>query len=288
MEYKNTAPKKNKISYTNSIFSMSTVLFLTGFLGIFIYIAKNTSDALKESVTIQVEMRDTLAFYYDEFQKELETKPEVKSIKFISKDSAAEKLKAEINEDFVNVIGYNPLANIFEINLKSEFFNAQNLEKVKKEILQNSLVLDANYPKVVSKSLDKNLRKVSLIIGCITFFLLLIAVVLIDSTIKLAMFSDRFLIKSMQLVGATRWFIIRPYMWRAILNGILSSVIALGLLTLVLYFSSKYIEIIDIVRELKYVLIIYFGLILLGILITSLSTFFAVHKYLRMKLDNLY
>lgn len=288
MADKNIRPKKNNISYWSSIFSMSTVLFLTGFLGVFIWVAKNTSDALKESVSIHLDLADTTMPVYDDFRKEIELKPEVKSVKYVSKDSAAAKLKKDINEDFVNVIGYNPLSNTFDINLKSEYFNAETLEKIKKEILLNSLVLDASYPKVVSKSLDKNLRKVSLIIGCITFFLLLIAVVLIDSTIRLAMFSDRFLIKSMQLVGATRWFIIRPYIGRAILNGIVSALLASGLLLLVLYLFSKYTELIDLIQEIKYLLIIFFGLVLLGILITSISTFFAVNKYLRMKLDSLY
>ena len=234
-----TTNKKNKISYWNSIFSMSTVLFLTGFLGMFIWIAKNTSDVLKESVTIQVELVDTTEFAYTDFKKDIELMTEVKRVKFISKDSAAEKLKKEINEDFVNVIGYNPLLNLFEINLKSEFFTPETLEKIKKEVLKNSLVRDASYPKVVSKSLNKNLRKVSIFIGALTFFLLLIAVVLIDSTIRLAMFSDRFLIKSMQLVGATRWFIIKPYMTRALVNGIFSAIIATGLLVLILWFIFK-------------------------------------------------
>lgn len=280
--------KKNKISYWNSIFSITTVLFLTGFLGIFIWIAKNTSDVLKESVTIQVELVDTTQYTYDNFKAELSAKPEVKKVKFVSKDSAAEKLKREIKDDFINVIGYNPLFNSYEVNIKSDYFKPEVLENLKLEILKNSLVRDASYPKVVSKSLDKNLRKVSLILGAITVFLLLIAIVLIDSTIRLAMFSDRFLVKSMQLVGATRWFIIRPYITRAFLNGIFSAFLAIALLTLILYFFGKYTELIEFQKELKYLIIIFFGLILLGITLSVISTFFAVSKYLRMKLDSLY
>mgnify|MGYP000917688454 CR=1 FL=1 len=283
-----TRVKKNKISYWNSIFSITTVLFLTGFLGIFIWVAKNTSDVLKESVTIQVELVDTAQFVYDNFRAEIEAMPEVKHVKFVSKDSAAQKLKKEINEDFINVIGYNPLSNSFDINIKSEYFKPEVLEKIKKDVLKNMLVRDATYPKVVSKSLEKNLKKVSLILGAITFFLLLIAVVLIDSTIRLAMFSDRFLIKSMQLVGATRWFIIKPYVGRAILNGIVSALITSGLLILILQLFSNYSDLIDIKKELKYLVIIFFGLILLGIIISVISTIFAVSKYLRIKLDSLY
>jgi cell division transport system permease protein len=141
---------------------------------------------------------------------------------------------------------------------------------------------------VISKTLDKNLRKISLILGAITLFLLIIAVILIDSTIRLAMFSDRFLIKSMQLVGATRWFIIRPYIWRAILNGIVSALVASGLLVLILYLFDKYTQLIELQKELKYLSIIFFGLILLGVILSFISTFFAVNKYLRMKLDSLY
>jgi cell division transport system permease protein len=279
---------RNKISYWNSIFSITTVLFLTGFLGIFIWIAKNTSDVLKESVFIQVELVDTTQSSYDNFKAEIENLSQVKQVKFVSKEIAAVKLKKEINEDFINVIGYNPLFNSFEVNIKSEVFKPEVLEFTKKELLKSALVRDANYPKVISKTLDKNLKKISLILGAITLFLLIIAVILIDSTIRLAMFSDRFLIKSMQLVGATRWFIIRPYILRAVLNGIVSALVASGLLILILYLFDKYTQLIELQKELKYLSIIFFGLILLGVILSFISTFFAVNKYLRMKLDSLY
>ena len=279
---------RNKISYWNSIFSITTVLFLTGFLGIFIWIAKNTSDVLKESVFIQVELVDTTQGTYDNFKAQIENLGQVKKVKFVSKDVAAAKLKKDINEDFINVIGYNPLFNSFEVNIKSEVFKPEVLEHTKKELLKSNLVRDATYPKVISKTLDKNLKKISLILGAITLFLLIIAVILIDSTIRLAMFSDRFLIKSMQLVGATRWFIIRPYILRAVLNGIVSALVASGLLVLILYLFDKYTQLIELQKELKYLSIIFFGLILLGVILSFISTFFAVNKYLRMKLDSLY
>ena len=279
---------RNKISYWNSIFSITTVLFLTGFLGIFIWIAKNTSDVLKESVFIQVELVDTTQGTYDNFKAQIENLGQVKKVKFVSKDVAAAKLKKDINEDFINVIGYNPLFNSFEVNIKSEVFKPEVLEHTKKEFLKSNLVRDATYPKVISRTLDKNLKKISLILGAITLFLLIIAVILIDSTIRLAMFSDRFLIKSMQLVGATRWFIIRPYILRAVLNGIVSALVASGLLVLVLYLFDKYTQLIELQKELKYLSIIFFGLILLGVILSFISTFFAVNKYLRMKLDSLY
>lgn len=279
---------RNKISYWNSIFSITTVLFLTGFLGIFIWIAKNTSDVLKESVYIQVELADTTQGVYDNFKAQIENLGQVKQVKFVSKEIAAAKLKKEINDDFINVIGYNPLFNSFEVNIKSEVFNPEVLEHTRKELLKSSLVRDATYPKVISKTLDKNLKKISLILGAITLFLLIIAVILIDSTIRLAMFSDRFLIKSMQLVGATRWFIIRPYILRAVLNGIVSALVASGLLVLILYLFDKYTQLIELQKELKYLSIIFFGLILLGVILSFISTFFAVNKYLRMKLDSLY
>ena len=279
---------RNKISYWNSIFSITTVLFLTGFLGIFIWIAKNTSDVLKESVFIQVELVDTTQGTYDNFKAQIENLGQVKKVKFVSKDVAAAKLKKDINEDFINVIGYNPLFNSFEVNIKSEVFKPEVLEHTKKEFLKSNLVRDATYPKVISRTLDKNLKKISLILGAITLFLLIIAVILIDSTIRLAMFSDRFLIKSMQLVGATRWFIIRPYILRAVLNGIVSALVASGLLVLILYLFDKYTQLIELQKELKYLSVIFFGLILLGVILSFISTFFAVNKYLRMKLDSLY
>ena len=279
---------RNKISYWNSLFSITTVLFLTGFLGIFIWIAKNTSDVLKESVFIQVELVDTTQGTYDNFKAQIENLGQVKKVKFVSKDVAAAKLKKDINEDFINVIGYNPLFNSFEVNIKSEVFKPEVLEHTKKELLKSNLVRDATYPKVISKTLDKNLKKISLILGAITLFLLIIAVILIDSTIRLAMFSDRFLIKSMQLVGATRWFIIRPYILRAVLNGIVSALVASGLLVLILYLFDKYTQLIELQKELKYLSVIFFGLILLGVILSFISTFFAVNKYLRMKLDSLY
>ena len=280
--------KKNKISYWNSIFSISTVLFLTGFLGLFIIIAKNTSDILKESVSIHVELADATPQEYNEIIAKLKTYDEVRKINYITKEEAAVKLKNDIKEDFIQIIGYNPLYNALDVNLKSDYFNQQNIEKIKKNLLLESLVRDVSYPKVISQSLDKNLRKISFFIGALTIFLLLIAVVLIDSTIRLAMFSDRFLIKSMQLVGATRWFIIKPYIWRSILNGIVSAIMSFIILVLVLYMISKYSELIDIMHEINHLVVVFFGLIFLGIIISSISTVFAVHKYLRTKLDSLY
>jgi cell division transport system permease protein len=280
--------KKNKISYWNSIFSISTVLFLTGFLGLFIIIAKNTSDILKESVSIHVELADATPQEYNEIIAKLKTYDEVRKINYVTKEEAAVKLKNDIKEDFIQIIGYNPLYNALDVNLKSDYFNQQNIEKIKKNLLLESLVRDVSYPKVISQSLDKNLRKISFFIGALTIFLLLIAVVLIDSTIRLAMFSDRFLIKSMQLVGATRWFIIKPYIWRSILNGIVSAIMSFIVLVLVLYMISKYSELIDIMHEINHLVVVFFGLIFLGIIISSISTVFAVHKYLRTKLDSLY
>jgi cell division transport system permease protein len=280
--------KKNKISYWNSIFSISTVLFLTGFLGLFIIIAKNTSDILKESVSIHVELTDATPQEYNEIIAKLKMYDEVLKINYVTKEEAAVKLKNDIKEDFIQIIGYNPLYNALDVNLKSDYFNQQNIEKIKKNLLLESLVRDVSYPKVISQSLDKNLRKISFFIGALTIFLLLIAVVLIDSTIRLAMFSDRFLIKSMQLVGATRWFIIKPYIWRSILNGIVSAIMSFIVLVLVLYMISKYSELIDIMHEINHLVVVFFGLIFLGIIISSISTVFAVHKYLRTKLDSLY
>jgi cell division transport system permease protein len=280
--------KKNKISYWNSIFSISTVLFLTGFLGLFIIIAKNTSDILKESVSIHVELADATPQEYNEIIAKRKTYDEVRKMNYVTKEEAAVKLKNDIKEDFIQIIGYNPLYNALDVNLKSDYFNQQNIEKIKKNLLLESLVRDVSYPKVISQSLDKNLRKISFFIGALTIFLLLIAVVLIDSTIRLAMFSDRFLIKSMQLVGATRWFIIKPYIWRSILNGIVSAIMSFIILVLVLYMISKYSELIDIMHEINHLVVVFFGLIFLGIIISSISTVFAVHKYLRTKLDSLY
>lgn len=288
MNQSSIQPKKNKISYWNSIFSMTTVLFITGFLAIFIWIAKNTTDILKESVVIQVELVDTSALIYNEYQSELATIPEIKKIKFISKDSAAAKLNKEINEDMINVLGYNPLFNSFEINVKSEFFNPTVLEKINKEILKSTLVKDASYPRFVSKSLDKNLKKVSAFIGAVAILMLILSIILIDSTIKLALFSDRFLIKSMEYVGATKWFIIRPYLARSLFNGIVSALLACIALVIVLILFSRYTEIIDIQNEIKYLILIFFGLILLGIIISTTSTYFAVNKYLKSKIDTLY
>lgn len=281
-------PKKNKISYWNSIFSVTTVLFLTGFLGIFIYLAKKTSDVLKESVTIQVELVDTTAYAYNAFIHQVQSMPAVKKIKYISKDSAAAKLKKDLGEDFINVIGYNPLYNSLNVNIKSQYFDPKVIETIKSNILRDPIVRDAVYPKVISKSLEKNLRKVSLFIGGLVILLLIIAIVLIDSTIKLAMFSDRFLIKSMQFVGATRWFIMRPYLQRAILNGFISAIMACIALVLILNLIHRYIDLIDLEKEIYYISIIFLGLILLGVVITFMSTIFAVNKYLKLKLESLY
>jgi cell division transport system permease protein len=223
-----------------------------------------------------------------QLSKQLEAEVFVKDVEVIDKEEAAALMKEDLGEDFLETIGYNPLPDAIVLHVNAVYSNPDSLAWISEKILSNQLVVAVNYDENLSKNITQFSSKV--LVGMLIFLglLVLISFIIIDSTIKLAMFSQRFIIRSMQLVGAKRWFITKPFVFRAIFNGVLGAVIASLAMLVGIYLLEKYLIDLNIFSHYLDFLMVAGVLLLLGIIISLLSTFFAVRKYLRMKLDDLY
>lgn len=282
-------PKKSSPTYFTSIVSISLILLVLGLIGTFFIQSARLTQSVKENMAVQLVLKETLN-ESDRLQyaKQLEAEIFVKDLEQVSKEDAAELMKEDLGEDFIETIGYNPLPDAIILHLNAAYSNNDSLAWIKEGILATKNVVAVNYDEKLADNISKFSSKV--LIGMLVFLalLLLISFVVIDNTIKLSMFSQRFIIRSMQLVGAKRWFITKPFVFRAIFNGVLSALIAALLLLLGIFLFEKYIIDLNIFNNYLYFAFVTLSLIAIGIVIPLISTYFAVRKYLRMKLDDLY
>ena len=281
--------KRSQPSYFMSILGVSLVLFILGVLGWIVINANKLGNYFKENIEVRAYLREnvsprdsTALVYY------LSNKPYVKSYTYVTKELARQRFLADGNNDWKNVLDANPLQASIDFTLKNQYVDSSTLADIKKDLEQNVSVSDVQYPTSLVNTLNKNVSKVILILLSIAVVLSVVVIVLIDNTIKLAMFSNRFLIKTMQMVGATRGFIARPMDGRAILNGAISGLIALAGIAALVFFAESQLPELRAMRDLKWLGLLAAGIIVLGILISLFSTHRSVVKYLRMKLDDLY
>jgi len=281
--------KKAKPSYIYAIVGISLVLFLLGTLGWLVINGRALSRAFKEDIQVEVILHDnTRPEMITKMQEVLNKQPFVKSSEVITKEEAAKKFIAEGGEDFNELLGYNPLYSSIVLNLYSGYVNADSLERIKTFVLQSNIVREVAYPNTVVNKMDSNFRKIGIILGAISLLMFIAVIVLIDNTVRLAMFSSRFLIKTMQMVGATRFFISRPFDRRAILNGLISGIIAVAGLWIVISFAENALPSLKALHEPALLAILMIGMVVTGILISLLSTHRSVVKYLKMHVDDLY
>jgi len=276
-------------SYVTTIISITLVLFMLGLLGMLILHAKKLSEHVKENIGFSIVINeDVKEASILELKKKLDREPFIKSTEYITKEQAAKEFSKELGEDFVSFLGYNPLLPSIELRLQADYANPDSIRFIERKLLAFPGVGEVNYHRSLVDQINKNVKHISLFILGISLILLLIAIALINNTIRLSVYAKRFLIRSMQLVGATQKFIQRPFLRKALLNGFLSGVIAIGLLMLVLYFASQQIPELLEFQDIEMFAILFVFIVLLGIIISRVSTFFAVRKYLRMKTDSLY
>ena len=284
-----TSSKKTKSVYISTVISIALVLLMTGLLGLILVHAKNLSNYVKENIVLNIIMNDgvsegdVLAY-----QKQLEADPYVLRSEYISKELAAKNLSEELGEDFVEFLGHNPLLSSIDVYLNAEYANTDSIQPFIKEISANRMIKEVVYQESLIDLVNKNIRTIGIVILAFTVLLLVIAVALINNTIRLAIYSQRFLIKSMQMVGATKGFIRRPFLGYGILHGLLGALIAILLLLLTLHLGQREIPELVFLRDWFEFIVIFIIVALLGILISGLSTYFAVGKYLRLKSNELY
>jgi cell division transport system permease protein len=278
-----------KSSYVTTIVSISLVLFSIGLIGLLLLHAKKLSDYVKENISFSVIMNKNVK-EVDVFklQKKLDAEPYVKSTEFIPEDKAAQNFQKDMGQDFVTFIGYNPLHTSIEVHLKAEFASEEQFDEIEKDLLKNENVKEVFYQKSLIHLVNENVQKISLFILGFSFLLIIIAVALINNTIRLSVYSKRFLIKSMQLVGATESFIRRPFIRTEVLHGFFASIIAIGGLVGVIYLARKEIPEIVSLQSADLFAFLFLFVIITGFLMTWLSTFFAVRRFLKAKTDTLY
>jgi cell division transport system permease protein len=276
-------------SSVTTIVSLSLVLFMLGLLGLVILNTKKIGDHFKENIGFQLIISDAARdIDISRLQTNLNASTYVKSTQFISKEEAAKTLQKDLGEDFVSFIGYNPLKSSIDVRLKADFTNPDSLGWIETQLMQNKIVKEVLYPKALVSSMNANMKKAAFFILAFSAILLIIALALINNTIRLSIYSKRFIIKTMQLVGATQGFIRLPFILKGIRQGIYSAIIAILMLLGILYFAQKEVPELMVVQDIQ-VLGIVFGIVfLLGITIGGISTALAVGKYLRLRTNELY
>jgi len=288
-QFGRASSQRGKPSYFMSILGVTLVLFFLGIVGWLIINANKLGDYFKENVEVRVHlMGNTPAKDSAELIQYISSKPYVKKYEYVTKEVAKKKYLDEGNEDWSNVLDENPLPNSINFNLKQEYLNVDTLEKIEAELRQNANVSDVQYPRELVTNLNKNIQRWSIILLTIAVLLGIVVIILIDNTIRLAMFSNRFLIKTMQMVGATRGFIAKPLNIRAVINGAISACIAIVLVYSAVLIVENYYEGFRALRDNNMFLLLFLLLLVIGIGITVFSTYRSVRKYLRMKLDELY
>lgn len=276
-------------SYVTTIISITLVLFMLGLLGMLVLHAKKLSDYVKENIGFSIMIKDGVKEVdIFELQKRLDRERFVKSTEYITRERAAMEFSEELGEDFVGFLGYNPLLPTIELRLNAPYANSDSILIIEEKLLNYPGVKEVDYHKPLVDEINQNVERISLVILGFSLILLFIAIALINNTIRLSVYSKRFLIRSMQLVGGTQKFIQKPFLAKAILNGVISSLMAIGLLLLILYVANQEMPELLEFQEMELFGVLFAIVIVLGITISWFSTFFAIRKYIRMRTDSLY
>ena len=276
-------------SYFSVVISIALVLFLLGLLGILVVNAKFISDEFKEKVVLTIYLEDaTKAVEINQLKNSLILAEYVKKTQFISKDAAASFMKNEYGENFLDEVGYNPLKNSIEVNLLADYVTAKRLDSLSDKALQKNFVEDVKYDKDLVTLMNSNVKRLSLWVLIICGIFTLIAVLLINSSIRLAVYSKRFSIKTMQMVGATKSFIRRPFVWHNILLGILGGLIAISGNAVLLYYIDLSFPEFKLMQQQTILIGALFTVLAIGIFITWISTHLATQRFLNLKTEQLH
>lgn len=276
-------------SYFSVVISISLVLFLLGLLGLLVLNSKRVADYFKEQISVTIFLKnDAKEVEVTQLKQSLALAEYTKSADYISKEQAAEEHSETIGENFIDYLGYNPLQNSIDVHLIADFVTPELIDTITSEINSKDFVDDVVYDKPLIAKLTENVQKISFWILVVSSVFLFIAVLLINSSIRLSVYAKRFTIKTMQMVGATKTFIRRPFIWRSVRLGILGSVIAMIGMAVVLYYLDKSFAELQLM-ESKVLIAALFGFIfLIGIFITWISTYFATQRFLNLRTDELY
>jgi cell division transport system permease protein len=276
-------------SYFSVVISISLVLFLLGLLGLLVLNTKKVADHFKEKIALTVFLKDTAKeVEITELKQSLALAEYTKTATYISKEEAAEEHAATIGENFMEFLGYNPLQNSIDVYLLADYVSPERLEMIHAELTTKDFVDEVVYDKPLIALLNDNVKKISLWILVVSAIFLFIAVLLINSSIRLAVYAKRFTIKTMQMVGATKRFIRRPFVWKSVRLGMLGAAIAMIGMGAVLYYLNKSFPELQLLNDPILLVGLFAFIFLMGLIITWLSTFFATQRFLNLRTDELY
>ena len=276
-------------SYFSVIISISLVLFLLGLLGLLVLNTKKVADHFKEKIALTIYLKDTAKeVEIKQMEKSLALAEYTKSTTFISKDEAAEVHSKDIGENFMDFLGYNPLQNSIDVYLKADFVDQVKMDEITTSITKKDFVDEVTYDKPLISLLNDNIKKISFWILLISGVFTFIAVLLINSSIRLSVYSKRFIIKTMQMVGATKKFIRRPFVWKSVRLGMMGALVAIMGVAIVLYYLDKAFPELALLSDQILLVGLFVGVFIIGIFITWLSTFFATQRFLNLRTDELY
>lgn len=276
-------------SYVTTTLSISLVLFILGTIGLLVINVHQLSNYVKENIGLTVILKDDIREpEAKRLQKIIDMSPYVKSTEYIDKERAAKELKEELGEDFEAFLGNNPLPISINVKLNAQYANPENMKNIESSIIANTEVREIYYQKDLMSVINQNLQKITLILGTFAGILLIISIALINNTIRLMVYSKRFIINTMQLVGATKGFIRKPFLISSIFHGFFGAFFAILLLSSVIYGLQQELDGIIGFESITAIVLLFILVIILGILITFVSTFFALNKYLRLRTDELY
>ncbi|MBP6001060.1 MAG: permease-like cell division protein FtsX [Flavobacterium sp.] len=276
-------------SYFSVVLSIFLVLFLLGTLGLFVINSKKISDDFKENIPMTVffnnEATDSILSSFD---LELKNANFIKDYAFVHKDSAAKNNVDIVGKDFMEFLGFNPLQNSFDIHLKGDYVNAGSIKKIERSFRKNEMVTEIIYDKELVDLVNNNVKEISFWILVVSGVLTVVAMLLINSSLRLSVYSHRFTIKTMQMVGATKSFIRKPFIWTSIKLGLIGAALAIiGLMGVVVYVDGLFPSL-GIAKDYTAIAIVIFGVLVIGTIITSISTYFATQRFLNLKTDDLY
>jgi len=284
-----TKIKRGRASYFYSIIGVALVLFILGTLGLLVINAGLFSNELKESLVVEVSMNDnTRNENADKLYTILKTQSFTKSCEIIYKEQAKELYKKMTGDNYIDKLDHNPLYTSINLHLYSDYMNKDSLEKIENFIKLSNIVREVSYLKYLVDVMNSKVRRIGIVVLGISIVFIFFVIILIDNTIRLAMYSNRFLIKTMQMVGATRWFIAQPFNIRSIINGIISAGLAIIGIFCLKFFIESWIPELSSISSNKWITILCCSILFLGIIISFLSTHRSVIKYLRTQLDDLY
>ena len=286
-----TTKRRLRGSYLISLMSIMLVLFVLSLFSSLVLFANKISDYIKENVGFEIVMKKGVKEKdIIDFQHILDSKKYVKSTEYISQQEATRRLTEDLGEDILQWLGdvENPLLPSIDVRFKSEYANNDSIAKVEQWVMKNKNVKEVYVQKSLIHSIDKNVNKIASVLLLIGLVLLIMAVTLISHTVRLAVYAKRFVVRSMQLVGATEGFIIKPFMKSFVIQGFIGAVLSLVLLSIFLFKVMNEVPELALLTNMSSIVLIYISVIVLGVLLTTLSTFFAMRKYLHADVDELY